>query len=124
MSQPATMPQPVRIALGLTLLAAAIAVARTIVVALVVDEALIGGLFSLVVVVMLTASAFNFAQRRRWARMVVIAWSVISAIASVSTLVLRVEPGWYLASAAATLLCGVALIVLLLRPDARDWFTH
>lgn len=116
------MPRTVTIAIVLTVVSALVAAARTAAVIALVDEALIGAMVTVVVVALLIASAVAFARAQSWARLPVMVWAVISAVSSTTTLLLGVEPWWYLLSAGITLACAVGLLVTLTRPESREWF--
>ncbi|RYE79785.1 MAG: hypothetical protein EOO74_03170 [Myxococcales bacterium] len=116
------IPRTVTIAIALTVVSAVVAAARTAAVLVIVDGALVGSLMTLVVVALLIASAVAFARAQPWARLPVMVWSVISAVSSATTLLLGVEPWWYLLSAGVTLACAVGLLVALTRPESREWF--
>lgn len=122
MKQPSQTPPTVTAAVAVTVFCAVVAAARAVAVVVVTDWALVGTLVTVVVVGLLLASAAVFGQRQAWARLVVLVWSVISSISSAVTLAAWTEPGWYLATAALTLMGAGALVVLLLHPEARDWF--
>jgi hypothetical protein len=120
--QSAIMPTTVRTAMALTVVAIALAVTRTVAMAAVTEVVVVALVLTLVVVVLLVASVLAFPRGHSWARLAVIVWSVITAVQSATSLVVTGVPWWYLLSAALSVACAVAIVVLLLRPSARAWF--